>query len=95
MTTAEVDVAVVGAGLVGLAVAREAAARGLSVAVLERNPRVAQETSSRHSGVLHAGLYYPTDSLKAQLCVEGRRELVTFCRRHDVPHRICPSPLAG
>jgi len=89
VTTAEVDVAVVGAGLVGLAVAREAAARGLSVAVLERNPRVAQETSSRHSGVLHAGLYYPTDSLKAQLCVEGRRELVTFCRRHDVPHRIC------
>ncbi len=84
----DVEVVVIGAGVVGLAVARELALRGLSVVVLERNPRPGQETSSRHSGVIHAGIYYPTGSLKARLCVEGRRRLVEFCGRYGVPHRI-------
>jgi L-2-hydroxyglutarate oxidase LhgO len=84
-----VDAVVIGAGVVGLAVGRVLAARGLDTAVLERNPRPGQETSSRHSGVLHAGLYYPTDTLKARLCVEGRRRLVAFCERHGVPHAVC------
>ena len=79
----------IGAGVVGLAVARELAGRGVTVAVLERNARPGQETSSRHSGVLHAGLYYPTGSLKARLCVEGRRELLAECRRRGVDHAIC------
>jgi L-2-hydroxyglutarate oxidase LhgO len=89
VATGRVDVAVIGAGVVGLAVGRALAAQGLDTAVLERNPRPGQETSSRHSGVLHAGLYYPTGSLKARLCVEGRRALVAFCQRHDVPHAVC------
>lgn len=84
----DVDVVVIGAGVVGMAVGRELAARGRSVAVLERNGRAGQETSSRHSGVIHAGIYYPTGSLKARLCVEGRRQLLEFCGRHGVPHRI-------
>jgi len=85
----DVDVAVIGAGVVGLAAAVELARRGRSVAVLERNARAGQETSSRHSGVIHAGIYYPTGSLKARLCVAGRRALVAFCARHRVPHRLC------
>ena len=89
MSGTRVEVAVIGAGVVGLAVARELAGRGTGVVVLERNPRPGQETSSRHSGVLHAGLYYPTGSLKARLCVEGRRELVALCRRRGVDHAIC------
>jgi len=89
MSGTDVEVAVIGAGVVGLAVARDLARRGVSVAVVERNPRPGQETSSRHSGVLHAGLYYPTGTLKARLCVEGRRELVTLCRRQGVDHAVC------
>lgn len=84
----DVDVVVIGAGVVGMAVGHELASRGSSVAVLERNARPGQETSSRHSGVIHAGIYYPTGSLKARLCVEGRHRLLEFCGRHRVPHRI-------
>ena len=89
MATGRVDVMVIGAGVVGLAVGRALASRGLDTAVLERHVRPGQEISSRHSGVLHAGLYYPTDSLKARLCVQGRRRLKAFCERHEVPHSDC------
>ncbi len=88
MGAVDVDVVVIGGGLVGLATARALVAGGRQTALVERNPRLAQETSARHSGVIHAGLYYPPGSLKARLCVEGRRELVRFCRRHHVEHRM-------
>ncbi|HVZ31702.1 MAG TPA: NAD(P)/FAD-dependent oxidoreductase [Polyangiaceae bacterium] len=81
------DVCIIGAGVVGLACAAELAAAGRSVVVLERHARPGQETSSRNSGVIHAGLYYPTGSLKAQLCVEGRALLYERCRKYGIGHR--------
>lgn len=83
------DVVVIGAGIVGLAVARVFALRGLSVLVLERNARPVEETSSRNSGVIHSGIYYPTGSLKARLCVEGRGRLYEYMERKGVSHRRC------
>jgi L-2-hydroxyglutarate oxidase LhgO len=81
------DVGIVGGGLVGLACAARLARAGRSVALLERHARPGQETSSRNSGVIHAGLYYPTGSLKATLCVEGRRLLYQRCRERGIGHR--------
>ena len=83
----EIDIAVVGAGVVGLAVAAELAAAGRAVLVLERQPGPGRETSSRNSEVIHGGLYYPQGSLKAQLCVEGRRLLYELCARQGIGHR--------
>lgn len=80
---------VIGAGVVGLACARELARRGIETIILERHAEFGQETSSRNSEVIHAGLYYPTDSLKARLCVEGNRDLYAYCADHGVAHRRC------
>jgi L-2-hydroxyglutarate oxidase LhgO len=91
----DIEVAVIGAGAIGLACAAVLAARGRQVVVLERNRRIGQETSSRNSGVIHAGLYYPTGSLKALLCVEGRRLLYARCARDGVPHRRCAKILVA
>jgi L-2-hydroxyglutarate oxidase LhgO len=83
----EADVAVIGAGAVGLAVARALALSGREVFVLEAERFVGFHTSSRNSEVIHAGLYYPTGSLKARSCVAGRRALYAYCAERDVPHR--------
>jgi L-2-hydroxyglutarate oxidase LhgO len=83
----DVDVAIVGAGAVGLACAAELARAGREVVVLERHEGPARETSSRNSGVIHSGIYYPTGSLKARSCVEGRELLYARCARDAVPHR--------
>ncbi len=84
-----IDVAVVGGGVVGLAVGRAAAERGHSVCVLERDTRFGLAASTHNSGVIHAGIYYLSDTLKAQLCVEGRERLYEHCRRYEVPHERC------
>ena len=81
------DVAVIGAGIVGLACAAELARRGSTPIVIETHAGIARETSSRNSEVVHAGIYYPPDSLKARLCVEGRERLYARCRELDIPHR--------
>lgn len=83
----EVGAVVVGAGVVGLAVARELALAGHAPLVIEAGERFGLETSSRNSGVIHAGLYYPPGSLKARLCVAGRERLYAFCAERGVPHR--------
>jgi L-2-hydroxyglutarate oxidase LhgO len=83
------DAAVVGAGAVGLAVGHALALRGMSVIVLERSSGIGQGISSRNSEVIHAGLYYPTKSLRAKLCVEGRRRLYRFLEAHGVAHEKC------
>lgn len=83
------DAVVVGAGAVGLACGRALANRGLSVLVLESEPHIGQGVSSRNSEVIHGGLYYPTGSLKARFCVEGRRSLYAFLDSHKVDYRKC------
>jgi L-2-hydroxyglutarate oxidase LhgO len=84
-----VDTLVIGAGVVGLAVARALARAGLETIVVEAENGIGQGVSSRNSEVIHAGLYYPPGSLKARLCVRGRELLLDFCRSHAVPHRLC------
>ncbi len=83
------EVLVVGAGVVGLAVGRALARRGHAVIVAEAAEAIGTGISSRSSEVIHAGMYYPAGSLRARHCVEGRRRLYAFCASHGVPHRRC------
>lgn len=87
--TADVETIVVGAGVVGLAIARSLAAAGQEVIILEQHGIIGSETSSRNSEVIHAGIYYPPGSLRARLCVEGKARLYQFCQENGVPHRRC------
>ena len=89
MTLESIDAAVVGGGVIGLAAACAVAARGRTTCVVERLPRPGLEASTHNSGVVHAGIYYPRDSLKAALCVEGRERLYAFCDEHGVPCARC------
>jgi len=84
-----VDVVVAGAGVVGIAVARALARAGREVIVLDAAEGIGTGISSRNSEVVHAGIYYPKDSLMAQLCVAGRRGLYAFCDMAGVPYRKC------
>jgi L-2-hydroxyglutarate oxidase LhgO len=81
------DITIIGAGVIGLAIAAQIASQHKAVYVLEKNERFGQETSSRHSGVIHSGIYYPYGSLKAKLCVEGNRLLYELCRKHGIGHQ--------
>ena len=87
MESFEADAVVIGAGVVGLAVARRLAQDGLDTIVLEKNDHIGMETSARNSEVIHAGIYYPQGSWKARLCLEGNRLLYDFCASHGVPHK--------
>ncbi|MCS6766105.1 MAG: NAD(P)/FAD-dependent oxidoreductase [Candidatus Protistobacter heckmanni] len=85
----KVDCVVIGAGVVGLAAARALALAGREVMLLEQHPGIGEETSSRNSEVIHAGLYYPTGSLKARLCLRGREQLYAYCRERGIAHKQC------
>lgn len=84
-----IDCIVVGAGVVGLAIARRLALAGREVMVLEATDAIGTETSSRNSEVIHAGIYYPKDSLMARSCIEGRTALYRFCHERQIPHLAC------
>ena len=84
----KVKITIIGSGVVGLAVAARLAPQfGHELLVVERHESYGRETSSRNSEVIHAGIYYPPHSLKARLCVQGRRRLYALCRKYDIPHR--------
>jgi L-2-hydroxyglutarate oxidase LhgO len=84
---AEIDVAIIGAGVIGLATAREIAQEEKGVFVFEKNGTFGLETSSRNSEVIHAGIYYPEGSLKAKFCVEGKSLLYNLCDKHNIPFK--------
>ena len=85
----DVETTIIGAGVIGLAIATEISEDFKDIFVLEKNPKFGQETSSRNSEVIHAGIYYPKDSLKAKLCVEGKNLLYALCDKHRIPFRKC------
>ena len=89
------DAVVIGAGVVGLAVARQLSLAGHDVVILEKNAHPGMETSARNSEVIHAGLYYPQGSLKAQFCARGKALLYDFCASHGVPHKRIGKLIVG
>lgn len=82
-------IAVIGAGIVGLAIAYKLSLQNKKVTVFEKESQEGLHQSGRNSGVLHCGLYYQSGSLKAQLSVQGIREMISFCKQHQIPHDIC------
>ena len=85
----KVECVVIGAGVIGLAIARRLAQAGREVIVLEAAEGIGTVTSSRNSEVIHAGIYYKAGSLMARMCVSGKRALYEYCREHGIPHRNC------
>jgi L-2-hydroxyglutarate oxidase LhgO len=85
----DTEITIIGAGVVGLAIAEKLSAGYPGVFVIEKHPTFGQETSSRSSEVIHAGIYYEKESLKARLCLEGKRLLYDYCKKFDVPHNNC------
>jgi L-2-hydroxyglutarate oxidase LhgO len=86
---------VIGAGVIGLAVARQLSLAGHDIVILEKNEHFGMETSARNSEVIHAGIYYPQGSLKAKLCARGKALLYAFCASHGVPHRRIGKLIVG
>ena len=89
MSAEQVDTVVIGAGVVGLAVARALALQGREVMVLEAADAFGTGTSARNSEVIHAGIYYPAGSLKARLCVQGKQMLYDYCAERGIAHQRC------
>ena len=85
----DAEITVIGAGVVGLAIAQRVSEEYSNVFVIEKYSTFGQETSSRNSEVIHAGIYYPKGSLKASLCTEGKKLLYDFCRKYDIPFNKC------
>src|SRR5512147_1990829 len=83
----KVDITVIGAGIIGLAVARELSFRHKNIFLIEQESSFGCGISSRNSEVIHAGIYYPTQSLKTRTCIEGRPLLYEFCRANGIPHK--------
>ena len=81
------NVLIIGGGVIGCAIAEALSRRWQDVFLVEQCPKMGMATSSRNSGVIHSGIYYPTSSLKARLCVEGNRMTEAFCEKHNVAHR--------
>ena len=83
----QANILIIGGGVVGAAVAHAVSEEWQDVFLVEQNPKLGMATSSRNSGVIHSGIYYPKDSLKARLCLEGNRLMYEFCKKRNVPHR--------
>src|ERR1700692_1817757 len=83
------NIVIIGGGVVGCAVARAVSRRWSDVFLVEQMPKFGMGATTRNSGVIHSGIYYPSGSLKARLCVAGNRMLHEFCAAHNVPHRNC------
>jgi len=83
----KVDITIIGAGAVGLAIAEKLTTTDRTVVVVEKNPRYGQETSSRNSEVIHAGIYYKPGTLKARLCMQGKELLYRYCKKNNIPYK--------
>lgn len=84
---ADIDIAIIGSGVVGLAIAFELSKHYDNIFVFEKNERYGLETSSRNSGVIHSGIYYPENTLKSRLCIEGNSLIYKFCESHSIPYK--------
>ena len=83
----QANILIIGGGVIGCAIAQEVSQRWQDVFLVEQFPKLGMATSTRNSGVVHSGIYYPKGSLKARHCVEGNRLTYEFCAKHNVPHR--------
>ena len=83
----QANILIIGGGVIGTAIAHAVSQRTQDVFLVEQNPKLGMATSTRNSGVIHSGIYYPKNSLKATLCIEGNRLMYDFCAKHNVPHR--------
>jgi L-2-hydroxyglutarate oxidase LhgO len=85
----DAEITIIGAGVVGLAIAEKISEEYSNVFLIEKHLSFGQETSSRNSEVIHAGIYYTKNSLKARFCVEGKRLLYDYCKKYDIPYNNC------